>query len=58
MICELCGDHVTWRGPLVALTHTECAKCGGLNCQVPEHGEDDSEPNDDGEDFERAGGGR
>ena len=34
MECELCGGLVTWRGPLSALTHTECGGCGGQNCQV------------------------
>lgn len=34
MICSLCGGHnVTWRGPLTNLTHTQCADCGGINCQ-------------------------
>lgn len=37
MICSLCGGHnVTWRGPMINLTHTECADCGGINCQEPE----------------------
>lgn len=34
MKCELCGGLVTWRGPLSALTHTECERCGGQNCHV------------------------
>jgi hypothetical protein len=42
MKCELCGGLVTWRGPLSALTHTECHQCGGTNCQItdPEEAED------------------
>lgn len=33
---ERCGGSVTWRGPLSALTHTQCKGCGGINCQVCE----------------------
>ncbi|MFG1413419.1 hypothetical protein V5G24_20115 [Xanthobacter sp. VTT E-85241] len=34
MICDRCGTAtITWRGPLSALTHTECSSCGGMNCQ-------------------------
>ena len=44
MKCELCGGLVTWRGPLNALTHTECEKCGGQNCQVADVPTDDDEP--------------
>ena len=44
MQCELCGGLVTWRGPLSALTHTECENCGGQNCQVAEPAEDADEP--------------
>ena len=36
MECERCGGLVTWRGPLSALTHTECESCGGINCQLVE----------------------
>lgn len=36
MICQHCGGLVTWRGPLVDLTHTECEGCGATNCQVPD----------------------
>jgi hypothetical protein len=37
MICSVCGGHnVTWRGPLVCLTHTECADCGAIDSQVVE----------------------
>lgn len=36
MQCELCGGLVTWRGPLIALTHTQCESCGETNCQVAE----------------------
>ena len=47
MICERCGGLVLWRGPLSDLTHTECQKCGGQNCQVFEHHEVDDEPDDE-----------
>ena len=43
MQCELCGGLVTWRGPLSALTHTECESCGGQNCQVAEPVADDTD---------------
>ena len=33
MVCERCGGEVTWRGPITALTHTECAACGARNSQ-------------------------
>lgn len=37
MICANCGSHrVEWKGPLSDLTHTECADCGGINCQTVE----------------------
>ena len=36
MQCGLCGGLVTWRGPLNALTHTECESCGKKHCQIPE----------------------
>ncbi len=39
MECGKCGGLVTWRGPLSALTHTECESCGGVNCQVVEQPE-------------------
>lgn len=54
MFCANCGGLVTWRGPLSQLTHTECEKCGGQNCQVPESEEieddDDEIEHDCGED--------
>lgn len=34
MKCTRCGGLVTWRGPILALTHTQCESCGGINCQV------------------------
>lgn len=50
MICARCHtDTVTWRGPLSALTHTECSSCGGINCQQveqPADAEDDQEIGD------------
>lgn len=33
MDCMNCGGLVIWKGPITALTHTECQKCGGINCQ-------------------------
>lgn len=36
MQCSQCGGLVTWRGPLSALTHTECGQCGAQNSQVVE----------------------
>lgn len=36
MVCERCGGEVIWKGPLVALTHTECKRCGAINSQVTE----------------------
>jgi hypothetical protein len=43
MICERCGGQVTWRGPLSALTHTQCESCGGVNCQIPDAQPDDTD---------------
>jgi hypothetical protein len=40
MKCSLCGGYVEWKGPLANLTHTECASCGGINCQELETLED------------------
>jgi len=50
MICSACGGpNVTWRGPLSALTHTECADCGAINSQVVEiEHDDDGEEQADG----------
>jgi len=46
MICSRChSPTVTWRGPLSALTHTECSHCGGVNCQEVEH-DHDHDPGD------------
>jgi ArsR family metal-binding transcriptional regulator len=44
MKCSLCGGLVTWRGPLVALTHTQCADCGERNCQEVECDLADDDP--------------
>lgn len=33
MKCAYCGGHVTWRGPLSNLTHTQCDGCQRVNCQ-------------------------
>ena len=41
MICSICGSqNVEWKGPMISLTHTECADCGGTNCQEVELDED------------------
>lgn len=36
MQCSQCGGLVTWRGPLSAVTHTECQGCGAINSQLDE----------------------
>jgi hypothetical protein len=41
MICSRCGGYVTLRGPFSNLTHTECADCGGINCQEVAPPQDD-----------------
>lgn len=41
MLCSLCNGEVTWRGPLIALTHTQCGSCGEKNCQVVADEDDD-----------------
>ena len=44
MICSRCGSpRVTWRGPITALTHTECADCGAINAQEPDENQLDYE---------------
>jgi len=43
MECGKCGGLVTWRGPLSALTHTECESCGGINCQLVECEQEDED---------------
>jgi hypothetical protein len=46
MVCASCCGHVTWRGPITNLTHTECADCGAINNQLvdqPDEEEDDEE---------------
>lgn len=48
MICSICGGHVTWRGPLTALMHTQCESCGESNCQeVADEVRDDLDEQDD-----------
>ena len=47
MECETCGGLVTWRGPLSALMHTECERCGSRNCQRPEPIEQHEEVDDE-----------
>lgn len=44
MVCSICGGMVTWRGPLSALTHTQCESCGERNCQVVADDDDGDEP--------------
>jgi hypothetical protein len=36
MECSLCGGYVEWKGPITALTHTECHGCGAVNSQTHE----------------------
>lgn len=44
MTCRSCGGACVWRGPLSALTHTECTQCGAVDNQEPEEvPEQDSE---------------
>ena len=43
MRCSICGGSVVWRGPLHALTHTECTSCGAANSQLPDEQQDDAE---------------
>ncbi len=43
MICASCGGEVTWRGPFLNLTHTECAQCGAINNQVVPDSDDENE---------------
>ena len=50
MTCSNCGGLVTWRGPLVNLTHTQCANCGDINCQIPEVINDEDDEDDEDED--------
>lgn len=48
MICRACGtDTVTWRGPITALTHTECSRCGGINMQAEEADEEGADDDDE-----------
>ena len=48
MKCEACDGLVSWRGPLSALTHTECERCGRRNCQVAESERDEYDNPTDG----------
>lgn len=43
MICRICGGEVLWKGPLSALTHTECQSCGETNCQTVQEPEPEPE---------------
>lgn len=46
MLCKHClTETVEWKGPITALSHTECSSCGGINCHVPQpHNEGDQCP--------------
>ena len=45
MICAGCGGSVEWKGPLSALTHTECEACGAIDNQEPDSpAEEELEP--------------
>ncbi|MEQ9723955.1 hypothetical protein ABQG65_22770 [Yersinia alsatica] len=41
MQCSRCGGSVIWKGPMSALTHTECQQCGAINSQLVEPVEDE-----------------
>lgn len=56
MICSRCGGAMTWRGPFSNLTHTECAVCGGKNCQVMDEIPDEPCLECDGSGKDEAGG--
>lgn len=43
MHCKHCGGVVIWKGPLSALTHTECTQCGATNSQMPVELADDAD---------------
>lgn len=48
VICAHCHtETVTWRGPLADLTHTECSRCGGINCQQVERPDAEDDQEDD-----------
>lgn len=50
MICSHCKTPtVEWKGPLTALTHTECSNCGRTNCQI-------TEPEEEGDECPHCGG--
>ncbi len=53
MICEQCGGRVTWRGPMSALTHTQCESCGGINCQCAEPYPADDDSSDTAPNYEQ-----
>ena len=47
VVCASCGSHVTCRGPITNLTHTECAGCGAINNQVVDQPDDEYEEDDE-----------
>jgi len=49
MTCKFCGGYVEWKGPLTALTHTECEGCGCVDCQE-EDWDIDADPDHDSHD--------
>lgn len=55
MTCKFCGGYVEWKGPLVALTHTECSGCGCVNCQEIEDDEPEGAEVSDDEPIHSAG---
>lgn len=55
MICATCGGHVIWKGPITALTHTECQNCGRQNNQVAEQPDLDEPDGDAGEAWNKLG---
>lgn len=43
MQCMFCGGLVLWAGPLIALTHTVCQRCGAINCQIVDDEQDEEQ---------------
>jgi DNA-directed RNA polymerase subunit RPC12/RpoP len=52
MTCGDCGGRVEWQGPLSALTHTKCLRCGAIGSQTKEE-DSDPDPPDEADDEDR-----